>query len=253
MGPRVSGEGRAIRFLKAAALAGTLIVGLLWSTARAQGREEVEAGRELFLESCASCHGPEGQGGRFGPPIQDAGAASADFFLRTGRMPLSNPDAQAMPKPPAFSNSEIDALVAYVASLGSGPSIPRIDPASGDVSEGQEIFVANCAPCHGATATGGAVGQGALAPSLLASKPVTVAEATIIGPGQMPRFDLSEDERNSIAAYVRYLQGAPDPGGADIGGIGPVPEGFVAWLVGGAAVIVISIFIGRTRYPEEKP
>jgi ubiquinol-cytochrome c reductase cytochrome c subunit len=252
MGLRESGNRRPCRFLKAAGLAGTVMVSLLWSPARAQAPDKVEAGRELFLESCASCHGPEGEGGRYGPPIRDAGAAAADFFLRTGRMPLANPDAQAMPKPSAFSSSEMDDLVAYVASLGSGPAIPRVDPASGDVSEGQEIFVADCAPCHGATATGGAVGQGALAPTLLASQPVTIAEATIIGPGQMPRFDFSEDERNSIAAYVQYLQNAPDPGGEDIGGIGPVPEGFVAWVVGGVGVIVISIFIGRTRYREER-
>ena len=35
---------------------------------------------------------------------------------------------------------EIDALVAYVASLGSGPGVPRPHPERGDLSDGQRLF-----------------------------------------------------------------------------------------------------------------
>ena len=52
-------------------------------------------GEELFLTTCASCHGPQGQGGPGGPDIRQAGAALADFVLRTGRMPLADPNAPA--------------------------------------------------------------------------------------------------------------------------------------------------------------
>src|SRR5205814_5129624 len=52
------------------------------------------AGAALFLHSCASCHGPQGAGTLNGPDIRSAGAALADFVLRTGRMPLPAPGPQ---------------------------------------------------------------------------------------------------------------------------------------------------------------
>ena len=63
----------------------------------------VERGRELFLTSCSGCHGAEGGGTGDGPSLIGVGAAAADFQLSTGRMPLTDPDAQAVRKPPAFS------------------------------------------------------------------------------------------------------------------------------------------------------
>lgn len=209
-----------------------------------------ETPEQLFEESCATCHGPSGEGTEFGPSLEEVGAASVDFQLRTGRMPLAEPEAQATRKDSPFTEEQIDGLVDYVASLGDGPEIPEVDLEGGDVSAGQELYAANCAPCHGTTGTGGAVGPGALAPSLFQAEPVEVAEAMITGPGQMPVFDLGEEERNDIVAFVRYLQEERDPGGIDIGGIGPVPEGYVAWLLGGLAIIVLCLFIGHSRRGE---
>jgi len=46
-------------------------------------------GRQLFLEGCASCHGFDARGiAEVGPDLHGAGASAADFYLRTGRMPL---------------------------------------------------------------------------------------------------------------------------------------------------------------------
>lgn len=209
-------------------------------------------GAQLYEESCLSCHGPEGAGTGYGPPIEDAGAAAADFQLRTGRMPLSDTDEQTKRKPPAFSDQEIAALVDYVASFGSGPEIPEVDPQAGDLSHGQELFVNNCAACHGATANGGAAGVGALAPSLYASGPLDIAEAVITGPGEMPVFDFTERERDSIVAYLTYLQNEDAPGGADIGGIGPVPEGFIGWAVGMLTLGLVAYLIG-SRVKRDRP
>ena len=217
--------------------------------ARAQSRVG-ETGAALFEQSCASCHGPDGRGTESGPSLENAGAASADFQLRTGRMPLAEPGAQATRKDSPFTEEQIDQLVDYVASLGSGPEIPDVDIEGRDVAVGQELYAANCAPCHGTTGTGGAVGPGALAPSLFRAEPVEVAEAMITGPGQMPVFDISEDERNDVVAFVEYLQNEEDPGGTDIGGIGPVPEGYVAWILGGLVVIGLCLFIGHTKRGE---
>lgn len=206
----------------------------------------VDEGRALYLQGCASCHGPEGGGVDDWPPIRDAGAASADFYLRTGRMPFANQDGQqAQRKPPAYDDAQIEALVAYVASLGDGPEIPSVELDESLLSRGSSLFIANCAACHGATANGGAVGGGAIAPALGQATPLQVAEAMIIGPGQMPVFDYPEEDRNAIVTYVEFLRTQPDPGGFEIGGIGPVPEGFVAWTLGMGALLIIVLLVGR--------
>lgn len=207
---------------------------------------DAAAGRELFAVACSSCHGPDGAGTSSGPSIVEAGAAAADFELTTGRMPFAGtPGTQAKRKPPAFEPAEIDDLVAYVASLGDGPAIPEVtlDPAL--LARGQELFINNCAPCHGSTAHGGAVGGGALAPPLLEATDRQVAEAVVVGPGQMPAFTFPTDDRDALVTYVDYLQGAANPGGFSIGGIGPVPEGLVAWLLGMGMLGVVVILIGR--------
>lgn len=232
-GPR---RAVALAFLASAAVA---------SAAPAVAQSEIEEGRRLYEASCLSCHGPEGRGGEVGPPIADAGEAGADFQLRTGRMPLPNPQAQAERKPPAFDDDEIDALVAYVASLGDGPPIPSVDPASGDVALGNRLFVDNCAPCHGTGGYGGAAGPGALAPSLMVAEPVEVAEAMVSGPGQMPVFRFDDHELDSVLAFVARLQERESPGGEDIGGIGPVAEGYVTWVVGMVLILAVVLFVGR--------
>lgn len=201
-------------------------------------------GRELYVESCASCHGAGGEGTSFGPPVTGSGAAGTDFMLRTGRMPLASEGAQAVRKEPAFDEQQIAAITDYVASLGPGPSIPEVHEEEGDLSRGQMLFVQNCAACHGSTGNGGAAGKDVLAPSLYRSSALDVAEAVIVGPGEMPVFDFSDEELGDVGAYVQHLRSEEDPGGADIGGVGPVPEGFVAWAVGMGSLALICILIG---------
>ena len=49
-------------------------------------------GRALFAQECASCHGEDLRGRpEKGPSLRGAGAAAADFYLSTGRMPLADP------------------------------------------------------------------------------------------------------------------------------------------------------------------
>ena len=230
----------------AAVLLGPLPAGAQTKRGEGPDPELLADGARLYQTGCASCHGQEGEGG-LGPSLVGVGAASAHFQLSTGRMPLLNPDMQAVRKPPAYNSDQIEALVAFVASLGDGPPIPEVDFAGTNLSTGQRLFISNCSPCHGATGNGGATGRGAIAPSLYAAEPVTVAEAIIVGPGQMPKFGFDDHERDSIVRYVSYLQATPSPGGADLGGVGPVPEGFVALGVGVGAIMVIVLFIGRSR------
>jgi len=237
-------RGRALLLLGLASIAWLSVE---WGPARAQEDELVERGADLFGASCSTCHGPGGEGSELGPSLVGVGAASADFQLSTGRMPLADPDLQGVRKPPAFSRPDIDALVAFVATLGDGPPVPEVDPNAGELSLGQALFSTNCAPCHGSTGTGGAVGSGAIAPSLHRSEPVQVAEAILSGPGQMPVFGFTEHEQNSVLAFVEHVQQAPSPGGADIGDIGSVPEGYVAWGIGTIAILLVTVFIGTAK------
>ncbi|MBA3430743.1 MAG: c-type cytochrome [Actinobacteria bacterium] len=208
----------------------------------------IEKGAEIFQASCASCHGEGGEGKNvLGPSLIGVGAASADFWVSTGRMPLADPDAQALRKEPAYTPGEIDQIVAYVASLDVGPEIPEVDLEGADLSDGQQSFIANCSPCHGATGNGGASGKGSLAPSLYAAEPVTVAEAVLIGPGQMPKFEFTTEERNDVGRFVEYLRERNNPGGADLGGIGPVPEGFVGLGIGLGALVIVALILGKER------
>ena len=209
------------------------------------GGDPIAAGKALYVEACASCHGATGAGTINGPDLRAAGAAGADFYLRTGRMPLASSNDQAVRKEPAFSDEEIEQLVAYAATLGEGPPVPEVTTATASLQDGASLYISNCAPCHGAAGNGGAAGRDAIAPALHRATLLEIAEAVVVGPGQMPVFGFSDDERDAVVAYVDHLDEAEDPGGADIGGIGPVPEGFVAWGVGMLSLLAAALLVGR--------
>ncbi|MGH2573670.1 MAG: cytochrome bc1 complex diheme cytochrome c subunit [Actinomycetota bacterium] len=207
-----------------------------------------EEGRELFATGCASCHGVAGGGTANGPPLVGVGPASVDFMLSTGRMPLGDPTQQPTRQAPRYTEEEITALVAYVASLGpGGEPIPMVDPESGDVMLGRQLYSSHCLACHGAGAQGASVGGGQLAPSLRRASPEEVAEAVRIGPGAMPPFAeglMDQHELDSLVRYVLDLREAPNPGGLDLGRVGPVVEGFVAWILGLGILVLVIRFTG---------
>ena len=182
-----------------------------------------------------------------GPSLQDAGAAAADLYLSTGYMPLDGPRDAPKRSKPRYDRREIDALVAYVASLGKGPPIPRIDPRLGSLSEGQALFASNCAGCHQVLAKGGVVLDG-IAPDLKHASPTQIAEAIRVGPYLMPRFterQLSDAQVASLVRYVKYSQYPVDDGGWDLGHLGPIPEGAIAWLIAGIALVALARFLGK--------
>jgi ubiquinol-cytochrome c reductase cytochrome c subunit len=69
-----------------------------------------------------------------------------------------------------------------------------------------------------------------------------------IGPYVMPRYgerDLSRHELDSVVRYVLYARNPKDSGGWAIGRLGPMPEGAVAWLLAGVAVLLVARVIGE--------
>ena len=51
-------------------------------------QQTIEEGKKLFQANCATCHGLEAQGTANGPSLIGVGAASVDFQVGTGRMPM---------------------------------------------------------------------------------------------------------------------------------------------------------------------
>jgi ubiquinol-cytochrome c reductase cytochrome c subunit len=207
-------------------------------------------GRAIYLRTCAACHGAQGEGGPSAPAIANAGAALTDFVLRTGRMPLADPTQPSRRGPPVLDAASIDAVVAYVTSLGSGTPIPSVTTDGTDLAVGRSLYTANCAACHGATGAGGAVGGNFVAPPLYQSDQRTVAEAVVSGPGPMPVFDLPQDQLNDLVAYVESLKNPPHPGGLAVAEVGPVAEGFLALFVGLLTLLALARWIARGRADE---
>jgi ubiquinol-cytochrome c reductase cytochrome c subunit len=207
----------------------------------------VREGRALFLVGCSSCHGLNAQGGNQAPSLIGVGAASVDFQVGTGRMPLARPGAEADRKQPLYNETQIRQLGAYVASLAPGPAIPTVNLADGDLAYGGELFRTNCAQCHQAAGQGGALTNGKYAPNLGQATPTQIGEAMRTGPESMPVFSagqLNDHQVNSIAKYVDFLKTPNDPGGHSLGHYGPGPEGLVAWLVGIGGLVVATLWIG---------
>lgn len=205
----------------------------------------------IYQRDCAYCHGDDGAGTARGPSLRAAGPALTDYMLSTGRMPIDDPDDSLERSRPAYPPAVVEALVDYVDGLagGGGEPIPDVDPGRGDVAVGGDLFRLQCAPCHQWSGGGGALLYGP-APGLGPSTPVQVGEAVRTGPGTMPAFSeavISDRELDSIAAYVEYLDDPRDRGGWGLGHLGPLPEGFVAWLVGVGALLLFTHRIGEQR------
>jgi ubiquinol-cytochrome c reductase cytochrome c subunit len=242
----------------AVALAAAAALALPASAAHAQHPQRdsgarTSSGQALFADGCISCHGADARGipGR-GPSLRGVGAAALDFYLSTGRMPLSDPDQEPPRTEPVYGAAQRRALIDYVLTLQpGGDPLPAVHPERGDLARGRRLFADSCSGCHQIAGKGG-VDPEVTAPALDDATPVQIAEAIRVGPYLMPRFDerrLDDEDVDSIARYVTQVARHPDNrGGWGIGNIGPIPEGLVAWLLAGGVLLLVARVIGeRTR------
>jgi ubiquinol-cytochrome c reductase cytochrome c subunit len=259
-----------------AIVAGSVLV-LTGGRAQGQGATvstnpaDIQQGELLYQAHCQSCHGYQGQGGQAGAPaLVSVGAAAADFYLTTGRMPLNNPANEPLRHHAYFDATQIDQLVAYINALPvitgtnvAGPTIPTVAPlCPGPVApdpnptgcvtlaEGQRAFAVDCAQCHQAAGSGGMLSKGTVVPGLHNANIIQAAEAMRVGPRPMPVFgpgQLTAAQVSAVAHYVAYLHQPADPGGLGITHFGPVAEGFVGVIFGFGLLWFGARMIGARR------
>jgi ubiquinol-cytochrome c reductase cytochrome c subunit len=228
---------------------GTVAMTVSSPASRAQRPPDAGHGRELFVSGCSACHGIDARGiPHRGPSLRGVGALSADFYLRTGRMPLAHPDDIPIRAHSVYSRADQADMVAYIGAFG-GPPIPSVDATAGSVAEGKQLFTDNCAGCHQVVGRGGIVTPNTIAPSLENDvQPIDVAEALRIGPYVMPVFgerQLTQSQVDDLARYVQHIQDLPDDGGWGIGNIGPIPEGLVLWGLGIGVLVLVARLVGE--------
>ena len=210
----------------------------------------IAEGQQIFLKGCSSCHGLNGEGAAVGPSLIGVGAASVDFQVATGRMPMQDMSQQAMRKTPVYDEEEVAALAAYVASLAPGPEIPGEERLNyerdGSTAEGGELFRTNCAMCHNFAGQGGALTQGKYAPTVMGVTPRHIYEAMITGPQSMPVFSdktITPEEKLSIIKWIKFAEAEPALGGASLGRVGPVTEGLLVWTLGLGMLVGVAVWL----------
>lgn len=206
-------------------------------------------GKALFDVSCVTCHGRNAQGveGR-GPSLVGVGSASVEFQVGSGRMPMARQEAQAMRKPPQFTDEQVRQLGQYIQELGGGPQVPSGNLRDGaNMATGGELFRINCSQCHAFGGGGGALSSGKYAPSLKPASDRQIYAAMLSGPQNMPVFgdnQITPQEKADIIAYIQEtLKSDQDQGGFNLGRYGPSTEGLAIFLVGIVALVFASLWI----------
>lgn len=175
------------------------------------------AGAAVYKTWCAQCHGSGAAGAKGYPNLQDDawlwGGTIEDihYTVAHGIRNEDDPDARYS-EMPAFGDiletAQIEQVVNYVMSLSGEPQDASL------VSEGETVYMDNCAACHGEQAQGD-IYQGA--PNLsdaiwLYGGDYETVKYTVVNSryGVMPPMggaDLSEAEIRAVSLYVHQLGG----------------------------------------------
>lgn len=184
-----------------------------------------ETGHQLFGDNCAMCHGRDAQGNAGYPNLVDGdwlwGDGSPEAIAETVRVGINaRHDETRFAQMPAFgreqmlTGQEVRASAAYVYSLShpdyaTPENLPQIEA-------GSELYAANCAGCHGETATGD---RDTGTPNLVDDTwiyggSIDMIVASIHGgrQGHMPSWDgrLAPEAMKMLALYVHSLgEGKP--------------------------------------------
>ena len=182
---------------------------------------QVIRGAELFKQDCAACHGTDGRGDGWVAQVllrKPKDLSATRFSLQLLSQALWNGKrGTAMPSWRALPQSDLIALAAYVQTLHQ-PSRPEAVSAEA-LKHGSQVFLQNCAPCHGVSGDG----KGASATSLIPEpanfklkQPDFDYILQVVGEGipgtAMPAWkqQISEPDRMAVADFVRSLYGTAE-------------------------------------------
>ena len=124
------------------------------------GNELAEAGKGLFQQNCAFCHGRDTMGGESGPDLTRSKLVAADVNGDKISVVVSQ---GRVPKMPAFnfSSEEMAQIVAYIhsqaamaaKSRGGRRGVDVADLQTGNVEAGKQYFngAGGCSSCHSPT------------------------------------------------------------------------------------------------------
>jgi cbb3-type cytochrome c oxidase subunit III len=173
--------------------------------------DDAKRGEDVFAQLCASCHGTDGRGtGPAGlallpkPADLTAGKLSDEGVARAV---CNGVPGTAMAVFGTMPQKDLRAVEAYVLDLCTDDV-----PAGPQSEEGRQLYLQNCASCHGADGRGDGI-AGVLLPRAAADfhlrRPTAAYAKQVIADGvagtSMPgwKAKLNEQQRGVLAEYVR--------------------------------------------------
>ncbi len=246
-----------------------LLVFFLLATGTALAQED---GRTVYDTSCSACHQPGGIGipGSFPPLAGNTNAADTAYVeaaIRDGLSgPIEGPNGSydgEMPALSQLSDAEIEAVVAYVATLADAAPSTTVtttgESVVADARRGENLFLGSttlanggpaCAACHAAGGNGHLGGSG-LGPDLTGAVDRYGGEqgfAAVMAnppfPTMQPLFAGRALDAGEIADLTAFLAGLEAESRGEIDGL---------WLLGlgglGALLIITVTVFRRPRAP----
>jgi mono/diheme cytochrome c family protein len=175
-------------------------------------------GAALFANWCAACHGPGGDGTNLGPPINRAGVlAKDDDFLRIITSE-GLPGTSMIDFKGRLAVQEIGDVIAFMRTWE--PAQPAA-PGEGNPARGATLYFGNCAPCHGLSGEGDALGPSLNLTDVLAKDDDFLRTITREGIPGTAMIDfgtrMSAQDIDDIIAFMRIWQpkARPRPGEGD--------------------------------------
>ena len=121
-----------------------------------------DAGRTLFADNCAACHGANATGGKGFPDLTAKAwlwGGEPETIAETIRVGINSTNGEtrtsqmmAFGRDGVLDRTQIRDVVAYVGSLSTGGGDEAAD--AEHIKAGREVFTANCVACHGQDAKG---------------------------------------------------------------------------------------------------
>ncbi len=204
------------------------------------------AGRTLYAQNCAPCHGQTGRGdGPSAPGLSVPATAFADYNVIaalsfTEMFSVTKNGRMARMMPPwgsRMTDQQIWDVVGYAWTLHTS---------AGEVAQGKAIYEQQCASCHGADGRGvGAVPDLTDFGRTAAVSQKAWADLLVTGRGAMPAYGarLAATEQRAVLEYVRSLSLGPLFASTTLTGTGVV-SGTVTNGTTGQPVADIAVELG---------